>query len=451
MSFAALYLGDLGYSGYLFFSGLDTVICLWGYAVFLFRPQQSNLAVFCMATLLAFYGVSTFSTELKALSTHGRSAGELEFYRQYALNYALAAVNLSAFVFMLLGRYHCPLVIQGDKDRAACLAFLYVLCLFAMYAMVSGQIKYAGSVVMDASSSDRVSAFASITVAALPVLPAVLLREAMLAQKKWEKILCLGLGVFCLLAVFTIGRRVLMGSLLMSLFVWETYVAPTLNISKVKKYIYYAVLGLFASFGYKLYFAMRLVGWAHPDVDLYERLLLGFDYLSSYGAELAAQLVENAEFRAYIIGYLSEIAEASTKGRTTLGVAFWNELLNAIPSIFINKEGLESGEFVVTRLMGLEDTDYPTSYLSYGYADFGLLGVALYTCFGYFSLFLYIRTMRWLELGTVTLFFIIFALTNFQQIEGGFVYTNLLREGAILLVMFLALKFLSVLDIRKNA
>jgi hypothetical protein len=450
LSFAALYLGDVGYSGYMIFSALDIAVCLWGYAVFLFKPQQSNLAIFCTATLLAFYSASTFSTELKALSTHGRSVADLEFYRQYALNHALAAINLSASVFMLLGRYDCRLVVQGSKDRTVCLTFLYVLCIFTMYALVSGQIKYGGSVVMDATQNDRISAFASITVAALPILPPALLREAMLAQRKWEKLLCLGLGIFCLLAVFTIGRRVLMGSLLMSLFVWETYVAPTMSISKVKKYLYYGILGLFGSFGYKLYFAMRLVGWIHPDVELYDRLMLGLDYMSSNGAELAAQLAENAEFRAYIIGYLSEVADAVSKGRETLGLAFWDELLNAIPSLFINKEGLESGEFAVTRLMGLWDTDYPTSYLSYGYADFGMLGVALYTSFDYFSLFFFIRAIRWLDLGSVSLFFILYALTCFQQIEGGFVYSAFLREGAILLVMFFMLKYLRVLDIRKN-
>ncbi|QFY42049.1 hypothetical protein F6R98_04915 [Candidatus Methylospira mobilis] len=450
-NFVALYLGDLGYPGYLFFSGVDAAICLWGYAVFLFRPEKSNLAVFCMTTLLAFYAVSTLSTELKALSNHGRSVAELEFYRQYALNYALAVVNLSAFVFMLLGRYNYPLVIHGDKFRRECLVFLYMLCIFAMYAFVSGQIKYAGVITIDETRSNKISAFASITVLALPALPAVLLREAMLATKKWEKTLCLWLSVFCMFAVFTMGRRLLMGSLLLGLFVWEAYVAPTLRINMVKKYLYYAVLGLFASFGYKLYYAMRLVGWMHPDAELYDQLMMGLDFMTSNGSELAAQLAENAEFRAYIIGYLSEIAEAVSKGRVTDGAAFWENLLIAIPSLFINKDGLESGEYVVTRFLAMWDTDYPSSFLSYGYADFGLLGVVLYTCFDYFSIYWFLRVIGWLNLGTASLFFILFALTSFQQIEGEFVYAVFLREGAILLILFLVIKHLGVLDVRKNA
>jgi len=450
-NFFALYLGDLGYPGYLFFAGVDAAICLWGYCIFLFVPEKSSLAIFCMTTLLAFYAVSTLSTELKALSNHGRSVAELEFYRQYALNYALAVVNLSAFVFMMLGRYPYPLVIKGDQYRNECLVFLYMMCLFAMIAFASGQIKYAGVITVDETRSNKVSAFASVTVLALPVLPAILLREAMLAAKKWEKTLCLWLSVFCMIAVFTMGRRLLMGSLLMALFVWEAYVAPTLRISIIKKFIYYAALGLFASIGYKLYYAMRLVGWQHPEAQLYDQFLMGLDFMTSNGSELMAQLAENAEFRAYIIGYLSEIAEAVSKERVTNGAAFWENLLIAIPSMFINKDGLESGEYVVTRFLAIWDTDYPSSFLSYGYADFGLLGVVLYTCLDYFSIFWFLRIIGRLNLGTVSLFFILFALTSFQQIEGEFVYAVFLREGAILVVLFLAIKYLRVLDIRKNA
>jgi hypothetical protein len=193
-----------------------------------------------------------------------------------------------------------------------------------------------------------------------------------------------GLVLIQTVALVPLGRRQFAFSLLLAL------IASRLGRFRLRLPVYKIVLiGIAASLlvtaASLFFFSLRVAGWktkGKAGIPFAQRLERGYDLLvKNDPAEIFALMGSNVSHRTFVIGFFSDLLEASQHSTPLLGQDLLYNLQSTVPSaISADKFGISQydEESMANMQWGFSYIDEANSLLTAGAADFGFLGVLLY-------------------------------------------------------------------------
>ncbi len=394
-------------------AGLVTLVRILRY------PQ--NITVFSLFSLsiLSGYMIGPTVSIIYLFSTHRYSpvyfVGSFAFvgYKN-GLSYALASAYFVAALLTLVGSVSKPVFRMGWKQRKNAFdlsdrVLLFSLSIIVFAALWTGDFGYMGVV---SGLSGRITVLGGlaglILPALIPVFAYVVTKQIMTGALSWLYVVLL---VLLTLILIITGRRELLFVSIISV-IYIAYAAPNVrrifSLKKVflnpKKFLAILAIGGVIFVGFYGFYALRVA-----DNQLGNKLVL------SSGVAESMQILQNGKQSFYsiasdeamtrsgtLIEYLGSLQVSSIK-RYLYGQCVLSSIINSIPSaILSNKRTLLrkypcTVEYINSRF-NLLQTDSPTTLLTTGYADYGVVGMLLYPVIVaalLSSILVFIRRTKW--------------------------------------------------------
>lgn len=206
-------------------------------------------------------------------------------------------------------------------------------------------------------------------------------------------------------AMVPLGRRIFGFAVLLALIATRLG-RYRLRISFFKKVLLLAAGMLLVVCASALFLYLRIAGYSHKGkLAIGERL--GEAYVLAQTrdpVDILANLGNDASHRSFLVGFFSDLLDASQRSTPLLGRDMVYNLKMAIPSVLSrDKLGLEpyQEEMLVDMQWGFSYIDEANSLLTAGAADFGIIGVFLYPLLVIFLARLVIEWMQWVAPGYV--------------------------------------------------
>ncbi|MFC1789202.1 hypothetical protein ACFLZE_04740 [Thermodesulfobacteriota bacterium] len=312
-------------------------------------------------------------------------------YSQTIISYALLTVFISSVLLSAISRFEKPLHVSAYLQESVSTRSLWLIGLSAvliMIGLINGDIGYMGTYQI---SERRISPFGALCYIAIPPLTAIAigyLFSLPSALKKYRKFLVV-ISVFLVIALMPLGRRVLMYTIILAVFL----IGPTLFESFRKKRIkMFHILGfalailVIFGWGFRTFYAMRmsiskLAFEKRPPVI--EIIPYTIDLMrDSYAmTELQEKLTDNISQRPFILSYLAGLIDAHTEKNTPFFGELRHALAMAVPSLLQpqkTRKMAPAAEDVIHPLLGLPVFDGPNTMLTAGLNDLGFIGMLLY-------------------------------------------------------------------------
>lgn len=360
-------------------------------------PEQLNVfAFFYLAVMIGYilgpsvailYWASNPNASVTAYVGPFAFAG----YRD-CLSYSIMTAYIAGGLLVFVGALFRPIT-RIDRHETlvfgrADVAFLLVALVPVVAAIASGNLGYMGVV---SGQEGEVTAIGGISGLILPaIVPVLVYGIANQAEHIQRRIYYLILLVGTSLALAVMGRRYLIFSFFIA-FEFASMARPSIRkflrplglLANPKKTVLTAIVIAMVMGGMAGFTAIRVATeMLGDDSRLADRIKLSQSILCEGSDKLDTQLFDVAMARPGILpGYLGRLEVSS--GKLALGECLAYNSLNVLPRLLFRDKDLvlekvRCTDESVNARFGLPQIDSPSTVLTRGYADFGLLGALLY-------------------------------------------------------------------------
>lgn len=335
--------------------------------------------IFCVANTVG-YGLGVVNSWL---STSRGSLGLAEFFNRdtVAVSQAMAAILIASGILYCLGEiYEPPLFARNfrltlDNRAAAFIAFGTALLLVGF---ATGKLGYMGSTAAD--NNGHLGFFGEL----LSWISPTCFAFSVLCFLEWPKgMVKRFLGVMLALQFILIiptGRRSLVYFVLLGLIATR-FGSFKARWSFAKKIVYVSIVAGLIGVSATAFFYLRYASWGKHHVSLAQRISLAVELYESGDTGKANQsLRENLVKRTFVLGYVSDLLDASFRIKPAEGKNALHEFQLVIPSaLWADKSTfLYSEESVANMTYHFAYRDEANSLYSAGAIDFGIWGMILY-------------------------------------------------------------------------
>jgi len=189
--------------------------------------------------------------------------------------------------------------------------------------------------------------------------------------------------------------------------------------------------------GSTVFYYIRIASWQrHSAISIVDKASAAMAlYESGKGGEVNDALRTNLEKRTFVIGYISDLLDASTRMKPALGENAFHSLQLATPSaLWENKDQFLYGEEqIADKVFGFNYNDEANSLYSAGLVDFGIWGMITYPILMAALYWLTAYTLRKLcphDVSTIAILYLIFGAlqtewelsTHFLAIRGALLF-----------------------------
>ena len=380
------------------------------------EPYALRFSWLMGATLLISYSGGTFSTWSSSLSFDDFAV--LAKQRPIELLCgALAFVYVCAGFVIAAGRFESPVLRPGDKLPADS-GFGILLSLIGLILVVSayliGDLGFEG--VQADANSQRIPVLGATVILIAPAMAGLFgflygrFNETML------RTYCALGGIAVIASIIPTGRRQIVLALIM-LVLGYSISGGLRQRSRLQKLLIGAVILLIGFFVSAYFFAIRLSVWELGTTSsLIDQMTLAFQFLTSPALEerFNALLYENLRERTFVLGYLTDLIEATRSSGPLYGEALLFYLKLSIPSALdpskVDVLAIQQIESFAHPKLGLPVIDQANTILTDGVTDFGviggfvyLLGIIAVLCAGVWLLRKFYRPVTFL-IASLTLF-----------------------------------------------
>jgi hypothetical protein len=354
---------------------------LWDWLV---REGPTRFSTIYAMTILLGYGLGALNTWF-TLPRGGLSLSAFMGADEGVLARGMAAVLLSASFLCFLGElYERPLF--GREFRIPLDQRTYTLIYVGTLAIIAGYFAHAldfGGGTSSGGQQSVASALLGWVFAPLVALTA----GVFLATPKGLPKLFTGICTLVLCAlVMTVGRRVVIYTAMEILFALRL-TGYRLKGTAFKKILLFAGVAGFVVVGVTVVMLLKLaanqsrLGMSTP---LIQRVQIALSWVEDGTALTRATEANrtNARTRTFVLGFLADIVEGSSRSTPALGRDFMWQTYLALPRVVATEKDSGIGEeALVDEIFGLTYRDAANSILTNGATDFGLLGVIVYPLF----------------------------------------------------------------------
>ncbi len=333
--------------------------------------------IFCIAHTVG-YGIGVVNSWLSI--QRGNLTLAAYFHKDpEAVSHAMAAVLLSSGILYLLGElFETPIFGQNFllplDNRAALFVFLGTALVIVGYA--TGKLDYMGV----SAAGGHLGLFGGVLGWLLPTLFAF----TCLCLLEWPKGMMKRLFALLLAAQFLLivpmGRRSLVYFVLLAVIATRFgSFKPRWSFSR--KIVYAAIVVVVVGAGATTFFYLRFVSYGKHRISLVERLSLALELFESGDTAKANQsLKDNLQKRTFVLGYVSDLLDASFRSEPANGRNALHEFQLVIPSALWEDKSafLYTEESVANMTYGFAYRDEANSLYSAGAIDFGIWGMILY-------------------------------------------------------------------------
>jgi hypothetical protein len=414
---------------------------LWGIAI---RREPIRFShAFCVAHTVG-YGLGVINSWLSI------PRGDLDLAQYFnrdteAVSHAMAAVLISSGLLYCLGElFETPVFGQNFKlrldNRAVFFALAGTVLIIVGYA--TGQLGYMGSTA--AANGGHVSIFSGLLGWLFPTLFAFTAFAFLEWPKGMVKWLLGALLVAQFLLIIPTGRRSLVYFVLLAIITMRFgNFRPRWSLAR--KVVYTAMMVSFIAVAAMAFYYLRYAALGkHSKVSLADRISLAMAlYESGDTAKANQSFKENLQKRTFVLGYLSDLLEASFHIEPALGRNALHEFQLTIPSAFWSDKGefLYSEESIANMTYHFAYKDEANSLYSAGAIDFGIWGIILYPII-IAGLFRFVAEVARVNLPeVVATLVILFLLNNSLVTEAGLWVRLLAIRDALLYSAFLWVLF----------
>ena len=376
------------------------------------RPTELRFSwALCAALLLAYAGGS--------LSSWFNSSSTEDFLiiakqrPEELLSGTLSFVFISCACTLLLGRWEVP-VFHARYAEAPNARFGIVLSFFGSAliaaAYLTGNLGYEG--LKADASTQNVSALGAIAYQVTAPLLGVIGFVYGKTNGTLSKLYCLVVGGLVFLSVVPSGRRQIVLAFILA-GIGYALSGCLGRRSRTQKTLIAVVMVVFGYFLTSYFFAVRLAVWElGSQATLTEQLGLAYDFITSPALEgrFDSLLYENLRERTFVIGYLSDLIEATWRSGPLYGETLLYYIKLSIPSVLDQSKvdilALMQVENFVHPKLGLPVIDQANTVLTDGVSDFSVAGGLLYLL----GILIYLVASAWLVRQFARTFTVLFGL-----------------------------------------
>lgn len=360
-----------------------------------------------------------------------------------AITHAMGAVLIASGILCALGEVYEPPIFGRNfrltfDSRSTLLIFFGTALMIVGYRL--GILGYMGV----ATSGGHISVIAGFLGWFYPALFAYTCTVFLNWQRGWLKRIFGFIILAQLLMIFPTGRRNFLYSLILAMIATRFgSFRPKLSFSK--KIIYAAVFAGVLSLAVTAFYYLRVAGSKArgSTVSIFERVNLAIDiYQSGDTAKVTGSLQDNLQKRTFVLGYLSDLLDASSRMPTAMGKNAVHEFQLIIPSVFWAEKDqiLYQEESVANDQFNLAFGDEANSTATAGAIDFGLWGIIVYPIFVCVLFRLLAEFLGGILPAMATAFLMLPLIFNLLMTEAGlWIHLVALRDCltfAVLLVLF---------------
>jgi hypothetical protein len=352
---------------------------------------QTKLTWILAGTLLLGYGAGTMNT-MVSYALSGYDGLVAQGIPKQWVAYGMLLVMAASAALLAAGYFEPPFIsarhivqMTWKQER-----FIWIAAAMVAVAYWHGDIGFEGTAVE--SGTYRNSAFASV-VTGFPSLCLPLATIGIVQSAGRRRIRFIALALFMLLALFPMGRRALVYTVLVAVFSilrlsgWQ----PRLSTARMVQTA--VALLVLASLSNLFFMALRLATYTvGPRQSIYRNGSLMdagpilIENLLTNQQGVLSKIAENLQNRTFLIGYLSLLAKGGDTPSPMLGsdAAFAAQI--TIPDVFFSFFGVDktplrqinAEEGLANEHFGLPVADMANSILTAGVIDFGFPGVIAY-------------------------------------------------------------------------
>ena len=297
-----------------------------------------------------------------------------------AVSRAMAAVLLASGVLYCVGEM-VEKPVFGEEFRVPLDSRTYLLIilgtLLMLFAYATGSIGFMG---LTTGNAGQLSVFSSLSGWLSTALFALAVCVCFNTRSRFQQVFIGVLAVIELALLVPLGRRVLMYAILLAVFALR-FGERRIRLSLIQKVIFTGLALVVISVGSTVFFYLRVAGnGTHQKMSLMERAQKAIDLRETRSPEqIDALLKQNVQQRTFIIGYLSDLLNASEKSAPAMGQDLVGMIKLTIPSALLaDKDRTFQEETLANEQWGFSYIDEANSVLTAGAMDFGLIGMVLY-------------------------------------------------------------------------
>lgn len=421
-------------TGMLLAAATASAIAVYSLWDWLFRHSATRFSTLLGMTLLLGYAGGFLNTWLTLPRGSLTVAGVLGLNSR-VLAHGMGAVLMSAGTLYFIGELLEKPLFGRDflffvSNRTRVLVYIGTLAVIGGYATRS--LDLGGGAVNTAS---RVSIFGLFLSWLYGPLTSIAIVAFATARGRIHKVLS-GLSSLILLIMFSVvGRRASVYTSIEILFLLG------LSGFRWKERILRKILLILALVGIVIgcsltFMLLRISGGFTPrkHITMARRIEVARGLVQKGGAyTLAAKTTEqNVETRTFVLAFLANVLDASSRMTPALGQDAANLFGSAVPHVILKNKDFPSEEQLVDQQFGFSYGDEANSVLTAGATDFGFAGMILYPLIIVFLYKVEIGILeKWLKpvpLMFVALSFIYFMLQTETTLTG---YFELLRDSAL--------------------
>jgi len=403
----------------------------------LFRNGPLRLSTILAMTLLLAYAFGALNTWL-TLPRAGLGLAEFLGRDPAVLARAITSVLFSCAFLLSLGElFEKPIFSSGFRipldGRAFLLIYLGTTAIVIGFA--TGKLTTGGIGASNVGDFGQVSVISAFLVWLLHPLFPFTVAVTLGLRRGFKKILFSLISLFLVVVIFTQGRRVLLFSLMMSVF--------TIRLSgyRIKGSIFKntVILGALAGLllvGTTSFILLRVSSYKlGTRSSLFERIR----YLAqsaTFRESLQQAINSNTsdtQVRTFMLGFYSDVLEGSARTSPMFGRDLVSQLEGAIPrSLFPEKDVTFGEETLADEQFQLNYTDAANSILTTAVIDFGLAGAILLPLVVVWILRRFVEFMAWHLPVIVSVYIVLSVLFVLLQPEIAFTdYALLIRDGVL--------------------
>ncbi len=335
--------------------------------------------IFCIAHT-AGYGLGVVNSWL-AISRGNLTLAAYFGRDPEAVSQAMAAVLISSGVLYSLGEiFETPIFGQTFRLPLDNRSVLFILCGTALVIVgyATGERGYMGATA--AGNGGHISVLSGLIGWVFPTLFAF----TCLSFLEWPKgLMKRFLGIVMAVQFVLIvpaGRRSLLYFVLLGVIATRFgHFKP--NWSLPRKFVYTALVASLIALGSLTFFYLRYASYGKQKVSLTDRISLALELYQSGNTSKANQSFrENLQKRTFVLGYVSDLLDASFRITPANGEDAWHEFQLVVPSaLWADKSTLlYSEESIANTTYHFNYVDEANSLYSAGAIDFGIWGMILY-------------------------------------------------------------------------
>jgi len=369
--------------GMVLASFVATGVALFTLWDWLFRHAPTRFSTLLAMGLLIGYGMGTLNTWI-TLPRGSLTLGEVMGLAPGILARGLGATLISSATLYFLGEiFEKPMFGRDFRlyiDSRTC-ALIYVGTIAMLVGFATHSIRFGGAAM---SSGGHVNIFGETIMWFYTPLTAIAVVVFLTSPRRREKILT-GLSSLILLVLFSIlGRRniIYTGIIILLALGLAGYRFREISFRKI---LLLASLGAIIVFSALTFMLLRITGQyikqGRKLATVTERISTAHNMVQHGGAyALAGKATQtNFQTRTFVLAFLANILDASSRMTPALGVDAMSMIEQSIPSVvYPGKDLFFSEEGLVDKQFGFSYGDQANSVLTAGATDFGFLGMIIY-------------------------------------------------------------------------